>query len=47
LKIMSWAALIFAPLVIIYQAWTYWVFRQRISAARIPASTGLTTRHAA
>jgi cytochrome d ubiquinol oxidase subunit II len=44
LKIMSWAALIFAPLVIIYQAWTYWVFRQRISAARIPAPTGL-TRH--
>jgi cytochrome d ubiquinol oxidase subunit II len=45
LKIMSWAALIFAPLVIVYQAWTYWVFRQRISAARIPAPTGL-TRHA-
>jgi cytochrome d ubiquinol oxidase subunit II len=45
LKIMSWAALIFAPLVIGYQAWTYWVFRQRISAARIPAPTGL-TRHA-
>jgi cytochrome bd ubiquinol oxidase subunit II len=41
LKIMSWAALIFAPLVIAYQAWTYWVFRQRISAARIPASIGL------
>jgi cytochrome bd ubiquinol oxidase subunit II len=45
LKIMTWAGLIFAPLVIAYQAWTYWVFRQRISAARIPAPIGL-TRHA-
>ena len=44
LKIMSWAALIFLPLVIAYQAWTYWVFRQRISAARIPAPTGLSRR---
>ena len=33
---MTWAALIFAPLVIGYQAWTYWVFRQRISAEHIP-----------
>lgn len=41
LKIMSWAALIFAPLVIAYQAWTYWVFRQRISADRIPDPIGL------
>jgi len=44
LKIMSWAALIFAPLVITYQAWTYWVFRQRISADRIPAPIGLSRR---
>jgi cytochrome bd ubiquinol oxidase subunit II len=44
LTIMTWAALIFAPLVIIYQAWTYWVFRQRISADRIPASIGLSRR---
>jgi cytochrome d ubiquinol oxidase subunit II len=41
LKIMTWAALIFTPLVIAYQAWTYWVFRQRISAARIPDPIGL------
>ncbi|CAJ1583091.1 cytochrome d ubiquinol oxidase subunit II [[Mycobacterium] wendilense] len=41
LKVMTWAAAIFAPLVIGYQAWTYWVFRQRISADRIPASIGL------
>ena len=44
LKIMTWAAVIFAPLVIAYQAWTYWVFRQRISADRIPASIGLSGR---
>jgi cytochrome d ubiquinol oxidase subunit II len=44
LKVMTWAAVIFAPLVMIYQAWTYWVFRQRISADRIPASIGL-SRH--
>jgi cytochrome bd ubiquinol oxidase subunit II len=44
LKIMSWAALIFMPLVIGYQAWTYWVFRQRISAARIPAPIGLSPK---
>ncbi len=44
LKIMTWAALIFAPLVMIYQGWTYWVFRQRISAERIPESIGLSRR---
>ena len=44
LKVMTWAAVIFAPLVMIYQAWTYWVFRQRLSADRIPASIGL-SRH--
>lgn len=44
LKIMSWAALIFTPLVIGYQVWTYWVFRQRISADRIPDSIGLSPR---
>lgn len=44
LTVMTWAALIFAPLVIGYQAWTYWVFRQRISADRIPASIGLSPK---
>lgn len=44
LKIMSWAALVFTPLVIAYQAWTYWVFRQRISADRIPEPIGLSRR---
>ncbi|MCW2690367.1 MAG: putative integral rane cytochrome ubiquinol oxidase [Mycobacterium sp.] len=44
LKIMTWVALIFAPLVIVYQVWAYWVFRKRISANRIPDSIGLTGR---
>ncbi len=44
LKIMTWAAVIFTPLVIAYQAWTYWVFRKRISADEIPAPTGFARR---
>jgi cytochrome d ubiquinol oxidase subunit II len=32
LKVMSIIALIFVPLVLVYQGWTYWVFRHRISA---------------
>jgi cytochrome bd ubiquinol oxidase subunit II len=35
LQIMSWAALIFLPLVLAYQAWTYWVFRKRVTRSRI------------
>jgi cytochrome bd ubiquinol oxidase subunit II len=44
LKIMTWVTAFFAPLTVIYQVWTYWVFRQRISAERIPPPTGL-ARH--
>ncbi len=36
LKIVTVVAAMFAPLVLLYQAWTYWVFRQRISTANIP-----------
>ncbi|RKT33339.1 cytochrome bd-I ubiquinol oxidase subunit 2 apoprotein [Microbacterium sp. AG1240] len=35
LTIMSWAALIFVPLVLAYQGWTYWIFRKRVTRARI------------
>ncbi|MFD6857301.1 cytochrome d ubiquinol oxidase subunit II [Rhodococcus sp. NPDC060090] len=41
LKVMTWAAAIMTPVVLIYQGWTYWVFRQRISTAQIPKSIGL------
>jgi cytochrome d ubiquinol oxidase subunit II len=44
LKIMTWVTAFFAPLTVVYQAWTYWVFRQRISAERIPPPIGLTRR---
>src|ERR1700742_472800 len=44
LKIMTWASLTLLPLVIGYQAWTYWVFRRRITAEAIPASIGLARR---
>ncbi|MRJ76864.1 cytochrome d ubiquinol oxidase subunit II [Aeromicrobium sp. SMF47] len=36
LKIMSWVAVIFTPIVIGYQSWSYWVFRRRISLNHIP-----------
>jgi cytochrome d ubiquinol oxidase subunit II len=32
LKVMSIVALIFVPIVLAYQAWTYWVFRKRVTA---------------
>lgn len=35
LKVMTVVALIMTPLVLIYQGWTYWVFRKRISASQI------------
>jgi cytochrome bd ubiquinol oxidase subunit II len=44
LRIMTWASLTLLPLVIGYQAWTYWVFRRRITADAIPASIGLSRR---
>ncbi|MFG2881194.1 cytochrome d ubiquinol oxidase subunit II [Streptomyces sp. NPDC048297] len=36
LKVMSVVAAVFAPLVVLYQAWTYWVFSRRISVRHIP-----------
>ncbi|MFT3899117.1 MAG: cytochrome d ubiquinol oxidase subunit II [Gordonia sp. (in: high G+C Gram-positive bacteria)] len=41
LVIMTWAAALITPIVLLYQGWSYWVFRKRISASAIPASTGL------
>ncbi len=38
LRIMTVVALIFTPIVIAYQAWTYWVFRKRIAVHHIPAA---------
>ncbi|MBM0260175.1 cytochrome d ubiquinol oxidase subunit II [Micromonospora sp. 4G55] len=36
LKIMTWVAMIFTPIVLAYQGWTYWVFRKRIGVVNIP-----------
>ena len=36
LTIMTVVAVIFTPLVLLYQGWTYWIFRKRISAGRVP-----------
>lgn len=38
LTIMSWAALIFLPLVLAYQGWTYWIFRKRVTRSHIEAA---------
>jgi len=38
LTIMSWVALVFVPLILGYQGFTYWIFRRRISRAAIPAA---------
>jgi cytochrome d ubiquinol oxidase subunit II len=41
LKIMSWVAVVFTPIVLLYQGWTYWVFRKRIGVENIPPAAGL------
>ena len=33
---MTWVAVIFTPIVLAYQGWTYWVFRKRIGVQNIP-----------
>lgn len=44
LTVMSIAAAVFTPIVIAYQAWTFWVFRKRLTTAAIPDPTGLAPR---
>ena len=36
LKIMTVVAFIFTPVVLLYQGWTYWVFRKRIKVEQLP-----------
>ncbi|WP_405148261.1 cytochrome d ubiquinol oxidase subunit II [Sphaerisporangium sp. NBC_01403] len=33
LTVMTWVAGMFTPVVLAYQAWTYWVFRKRLTAS--------------
>jgi cytochrome d ubiquinol oxidase subunit II len=37
LKVMTVVAVIMTPIVLVYQGWTYWIFRKRISTSMIPA----------
>ncbi|HEV7182931.1 MAG TPA: cytochrome d ubiquinol oxidase subunit II [Leifsonia sp.] len=36
LTVMTWVAVIFLPLILLYQGWTYWIFRKRVTRAHIP-----------
>ena len=36
LEVMTWVAVFMIPLVLLYQGWTYWVFRKRVTRASIP-----------
>ena len=38
LGVMTWVAAIFTPIVLLYQGWTYWVFRKRIAVHHIPTT---------
>ncbi|MDJ1131726.1 cytochrome d ubiquinol oxidase subunit II [Streptomyces iconiensis] len=40
LKIMTWCAAVATPIVLLYQGWTYWVFRKRIGTQSIAPSGG-------
>jgi len=44
LTIMTWVAVVFTPVVLVYQAWTFWVFRRRIGIPDIPDAAGLPAR---
>ena len=44
LVIMTWVAVILTPVVLLYQGWTYWVFRKRLTASSIPDPIGLSLR---
>ena len=33
--VMTWVALIFTPVVLAYQGWTYWVFSRRLTRADV------------
>ncbi|HBJ72232.1 MAG TPA: cytochrome d ubiquinol oxidase subunit II [Actinobacteria bacterium] len=39
LTVMTIVAVVMTPLVLLYQGWTYWVFRKRLTSAMIPVGT--------
>ena len=40
LTVMTWVALIITPIVLLYQGWSYWVFRKRIRRADVEKDAG-------
>jgi cytochrome d ubiquinol oxidase subunit II len=36
LKVMTWVAVVMTPIVLMYQGWTFWVFRRRIGTEDLP-----------
>ncbi|AWB95349.1 cytochrome d ubiquinol oxidase subunit II [Agromyces badenianii] len=38
LTVMTWTAVIFLPLILAYQGWTYWIFRKRVTRTHIEAA---------
>ncbi|WP_338748755.1 cytochrome d ubiquinol oxidase subunit II [Janibacter alittae] len=43
LTIMTWAAVVFTPIMLGYTVWTYWVFRRRLSVEHMPQSVDAPT----
>jgi len=41
LVVMTWVAVVLTPVVLIYQGFTYWVFRRRLGLGNIPPNAGL------
>lgn len=41
LEIMTWAAVVFTPIMLAYTAWSYWVFRRRLSVEHLPQRAGV------
>ena len=44
LTVISWVSLFGLPVVVLYQGWTYWVFRKRITADAIPEAHTVTAQ---
>lgn len=42
LTVMTWITAFLMPVILLYQGWTYWVFRKRISVDHIPEHNELT-----
>lgn len=47
LKIMTWVAVLFTPIVVLYQSWSYWIFRKRVSGHHIPTEVAAAARQPA